>query len=89
MRIFLIAATAAALVGGASLAYAANTVGSIKSINTIKDSVTLANGSTYWAPKTMKLSNFKVGEKVAIAYTQAKSRMGQERMDVQTLTPAA
>ncbi|MBV9244265.1 MAG: DUF1344 domain-containing protein, partial [Methylobacteriaceae bacterium] len=35
----------------------------IKSIDTV-DTVTLDNGSTYWAPSTVKLSGFKVGQKV-------------------------
>ncbi|MBV9218408.1 MAG: DUF1344 domain-containing protein, partial [Methylobacteriaceae bacterium] len=46
----------------------------IKSIDTV-DTVTLDNGSTYWAPSTVKLSGFKVGQKVNITYTQANGKM--------------
>ena len=33
----------------------------------IKDSITLDNGSTYLAPKSVNLSGFKVGEKVTMS----------------------
>ena len=91
MRVLLIAATTAALVGGASLAFAASansTVGVIKSLNPAKDTVTLDNGATYWAPKTMDLSKFKVGEKVAITYGHAKGKMANGPREIETLTPA-
>jgi hypothetical protein len=71
MRMFTSAALATALLGAASLAYAADATGTIKSLDTTKDMVTLDNGSSYMAPKGVKLSDFKVGEKVTVSYTKA------------------
>ena len=77
------AALAAALFGAASVAYAADTTGTIKSLDTSKDMITLDNGSSFMAPKGMKLSNFKVGEKVTVSYTKAG-----DRMDATSVKPA-
>ena len=37
--------------------------------------VTLDNGSSYMAPKSVKLSDFKVGEKVTVSYTKTGDKM--------------
>ncbi len=63
MRMIAGAALAAALLGAASVAYAADATGTIKSLDTSKDMITLDNGSSFVAPKSVKLSDFKVGEK--------------------------
>jgi Cu/Ag efflux protein CusF len=83
MRMFTSAALATALLGAASLAYAADATGTIKSLDTTKDMVTLDNGSSYMAPKGVKLSDFKVGEKVTVSYTKAG-----DKMDITTIKPA-
>ena len=64
-----------ALFAGASVAYAAEATGKIKSIDMSKDMVTLDNGSAYMAPSTVKLSGFKVGEKVSVNYTTNNGKM--------------
>jgi hypothetical protein len=69
------AVLASALLGAASVAYAADSTGKIKSLDTTKDMVTLDNGSSYMAPKSLKLSDFKVGEKVTVSYTKASDKM--------------
>ena len=68
----------------ASVAYAAEATGKIKSLDMTKDMVTLDSGSSYIAPKSMKLSDFKVGEKVTVSYTKAG-----DKMDVTSIKPAA
>ena len=45
--------------------------------------VTLDNGSSYMAPKGVKLSDFKVGEKVTVSYTKAG-----DQMDITSIKPA-
>jgi Cu/Ag efflux protein CusF len=75
MRMIAGAALAAALLGAASVAYAADATGAIKSLDMTKNMVTLDNGSSYMAPKGMKLSDFKVGEKVTVSYTKAGDKM--------------
>ena len=77
------AVLATALLGAASVAYAADATGKIKSLDMAKDTVTLDNGSSYMAPKSVKLSNFKVGEKVTVNYTKAG-----DKMDVMSIKPA-
>ena len=84
MRMLVGAVLATALLGAASVAYAANATGKIKSLDMTKDMVTLDSGSSYMAPKGVKLSNFKVGEKVTVSYTKAG-----DKMDVTSIKPAA
>ena len=83
MRMFAGAALAAALLGAASVAYAADATGTIKSLDSSKDMITLDNGSSFMAPKGMKLSDFKVGEKVTVSYTKAG-----DKMDATSIKPA-
>jgi Cu/Ag efflux protein CusF len=80
---FVGAVLATALLGSASLAYAADATGKIKSVDMTKDMVTLDNGSSYMAPKTMKLSDFKVGQKVTVSYSKAG-----DKMDIMSMKPA-
>jgi uncharacterized protein (AIM24 family) len=77
------AALAAALLGVASVAFAADATGAIKSLDTSKDMITLDNGSSYMAPKSVKLSDFKVGEKVTVSYTKSG-----DKMDATSIRPA-
>ena len=82
MRVLASAALAAALLGAASIAYATGFTGTIESLNATKDMVSLDNGSTYIAPKTVNLSKFKVGEKVTVSYAKAG-----EKMDITSIKP--
>jgi Protein of unknown function (DUF1344) len=65
---------ATAVMGAASLAYAANPTGAasatgrITGISVAKDSITLNNGSTFFAPPGTKFSNLRTGERVNVAY---------------------
>ena len=83
MRMLIGAVLATALVGAASVAYAADATGKIKSLDMTKDVVTLDSGSSYMVPKSVKLSNFKVGEKVTVSYTKAG-----DKMDITSIKPA-
>jgi Cu/Ag efflux protein CusF len=84
MRMLASATLAAALMGAATAAYAADVTGTIKGLDMAKDTITLDNGSTYMAPKSVKLSNFKVGEKVTLSY----SKTG-DKTDVTSIKPAS
>ena len=75
MRILIGATVAASVIGFAGAAFAAEATGVIKNLNSAKDVVTLANGATYDVAKGVNLSNFKVGEKVTITYSQAGKMM--------------
>jgi uncharacterized protein (AIM24 family) len=75
MRMIASIFVATALVGGASLAYAADATGAIKSLDMKKDALTLDNGMTYTAQKGVELSKFKVGEKVTVSYTGTGAQM--------------
>lgn len=83
MRTLVGAVLATALLGAASAAYAADATGKIKSLDMTKAMVTLDNGSSYWAPKSVKLSDFKIGQKVTVSYTKAG-----DKMDVTSIKPA-
>ncbi len=74
---------AAALMGAASVADAATAQGKITDINASKDSITLNNGSTFMAPASAKLSNFKVGEEMSVA-----SNMRAGANEAVKITPA-
>jgi Protein of unknown function (DUF1344) len=67
---------AAATLMSASLAYAASTTGEIQSLNRNQHTFTLDNGATFIAPRTAKLSNFKVGENVAVGYSMRGASLG-------------
>ena len=82
MRMFVGAVFATALLSSASIAYASDATGKIKSLDMTKDMVTLDNGSSYMAPKSVKLSDFKIGEKVTVSYTKAG-----DKMDVTSIKP--
>jgi len=75
MRKLVVPTAAIAVVAATSFAFAADAKGMIKSIDTMKDTMTLDTGATYWAPSSVKLSTFKVGEKVDVTYTQANGKM--------------
>ena len=75
MKNLILPTVAAMLFAGASVAYAADVTGTIKSIDTAKDTFTLDNGSTYAAPSSVKLSTFKVGEKVSVDYSMSNGKM--------------
>jgi Cu/Ag efflux protein CusF len=83
MKKVLLPALAAMLFAGVASAYAADATGKIKSIDAAKDMVTLDNGSTYMAPSSMKLSSFKVGDKVSVNYT-----MSNGKMELSSIKPA-
>ena len=83
MRMFACAVLATALIGATSVAFAADATGKIKSLDTSKDMITLDNGSSFMAPKSVNLSNLKVGEKVTVSYTKAG-----DKMDATSIKPA-
>ena len=68
MRMLVSAIAAAALMGTASLAYAATDTGTITDLNQTKHSITLDTGSRFMVPDRTDLSIFKVGEKVTVDY---------------------
>ena len=84
MRIMLSALAAAAILGAANLAYAAEATGTIKSIDMSKHTVTLDNGSTYDVAKNIKLNGMRVGERVTLTYQQSG-----KAMDATAIKPAA
>jgi hypothetical protein len=55
----------------------------ITNLDKSKDMITLDNGSSYRTPEGMKLSNFKVGEKVTVSYEKAG-----DMMDATSIKPA-
>jgi Cu/Ag efflux protein CusF len=83
MRLLTPATLVIALLAGSSMALAADATGTIKSLDMSKDMVTLDNGSSYMAPKSVSLSNFKVGQKVTINYAKAG-----DKMDITSMNPA-
>lgn len=84
MRIMLSALAAAAILGAANLAYAAEATGTIKSIDMSKHTVTLDNGSTYDVAKDVKFNGMRVGERVMLTYQQSG-----KAMDATAIKPAA
>lgn len=84
MRMLFGAVAAASVIGLAGAAYAAQASGTIKSLDTAKDMITLDNGATYDVAKGVSLAGFKVGEKVTVTYTQSG-----KMMDATAIKPAA
>jgi hypothetical protein len=57
--------------------------GTIKSIDTQKDTVTLQNGKTYPVPVGTDLSSFKPGDKVKLTYSRSKGKI-----EISAISPA-
>ena len=83
MRIVVTAVAATALLGAASVAFAADATGKIKSVDANKDMIMLDNGSSYVVPKSVKLSDFKVGERSRAIYNKTG-----DKFDVTSIKPA-
>ena len=84
MQIMLSAVAAAAILGAANLAYAAEATGTIKSIDMSKHTVTLDNGSTYDVAKDVQVNGMRIGERVTLTYQQSG-----KAMDATAIKPAA
>ena len=86
MRVALSAAAAAAVIGAATLAFAADmtATGKIKSIDISKHEITLDNGSMYSVAKGVSLGKMKTGEKVTLTYNKSG-----KTMDATAIKPAA
>jgi len=80
---FVTAVAATALLGAVSVAFAADATGKIKNVDMNKDMIKLDNGSSYIVPKSVKLSDFKVGEKVTVIYNKTGNKF-----DVTSIRPA-
>jgi Protein of unknown function (DUF1344) len=71
MRKLIIAAGAAAMLAGSTIAgYAAEASGSIQSIDVAAGTVTLADGKTYQLPADFDAASLQVGQDVTITYDQ-------------------
>jgi Cu/Ag efflux protein CusF len=75
MKKLIIPAVAVALVAFVSSANAASATGTIKSIDATKDTIVLNDGTVYSAPATVKIAQFKVGEKVTVTYEKQNGKM--------------
>ena len=53
---------------------AATTTGTIKSISTKNDAITLADGKTYGLPEGIEAEDLKVGEKVQVTYSNVNGK---------------
>jgi hypothetical protein len=71
MRKILLAAAAAAL-AAATNAQAAETIGTVQSVNTKSDSITLSDGKIYVLPEGIEAESVQVGEKIKITFTATK-----------------
>jgi Cu/Ag efflux protein CusF len=84
MKKLILAAAAAGLITAATAASAADMTGTIKSLDSAKDTITLDNGQVFSLPASIKVAGFKVGEKVKVTYAKMNNKM-----DVSAVTPAA
>jgi len=79
MNKVLAALSAAALVVSFGVAYAAESGGTIKSIDAAKKTVTLQDGMVYELPASVDATKLKVGEAVKITFeTKDKKNMASE-----------
>lgn len=67
-------AIAALLVVGATGAQAAETAGTVQSLNKKTDAITLNDGKTYALPESVEAETLEVGEKVKLTYETSKGR---------------
>lgn len=74
MHKFLLAVATAAVLVAATNAQAAETTGTVRSVNTKSDSITLSDGRTYILPEAIEAESVKVGERVKVTFTQSKGK---------------
>jgi Cu/Ag efflux protein CusF len=77
MRKFLILAASLGtmVVSSAAFAAAMDATGVIKSIDTKKNSITLADGKSYVLPTGFAIKSLKAGEKVTLVYDMKNNQM--------------
>ena len=73
MRKFLLAAASVGFMT-ATNAYAAETTGTVRSVNTKSDSITLSDGKVYMLPEGIEAESIKVGERVKITFSQRNGK---------------
>ena len=89
MHKLIVPTAAVALLAATSFALAADAQAMIKNIDAKKDTMTLDSGATCWAPPSVKLSHFKVGQKVDVTYTQANGKVEISTVQAGRLTASA
>ena len=75
MRKLMLAASAAALLAGISMASAADVTGTIKSIDVTTNMITLEDGKSYKLSASIKPGDWKVGDRVRVTYDDASGQM--------------
>lgn len=58
----------------AATAYAAETTGTVRSVNTKSDSITLSDGKVYVLPEGIEAESVKVGQRVKVKFSQSKGK---------------
>jgi hypothetical protein len=71
------------LAGASAMALAAveTKSGDIKTLDTAKQEIVLTSGETFNVPASIQLKNFKVGEKVTIAYEMKNGKMEATKVE--------
>ena len=54
---------------------AATSTGTVKSISTKDDAITLTDGNTYRLPEGIEAEDLKVGQKVEVTYSKANGKI--------------
>lgn len=72
MRRILLTATSFAVLLAATNVQAAETMGTVRSVNTKLDSITLNDGKAYVLPEGIEAESVKAGEKVKITFATNK-----------------
>ena len=75
MRTLLLPIASAVLVASASVAFAADASGTIKSVDKSNMSLTLDNGDTFQLPSSVDTAILKEGQKVNITYSEENGKM--------------
>jgi Cu/Ag efflux protein CusF len=67
--------SAAALLAGATLAFAAEATGTIQAIDTTAGTLTLDNGQVFTLSASVNAADWKVGDRVKLTYDEANGEM--------------
>jgi hypothetical protein len=73
MRKILVPAIGAALFASTT-AHVAETTGTVRSVNTKADSITMSDGKVYVLPEGIEAESVKVGEKVKITFASSHNQ---------------
>jgi uncharacterized membrane protein len=82
MRISILSATAVAFLATASVALAATDIGTVKSVNSKGDAITLDDGKVFVLAEGTEAESVKVGSKVMVTFSEKAGKLVATKVEL-------